>query len=130
MLYLFDENQPPALVVAVRHLHQRDWPEDRVKSVRDRGWEGTDDSAWISVLAGLDEAWTVVTRDMMYKEWYQVLGSGGTWFVLNKGWRSMQFWPLAWKLVKAWPDIVEAGRRTPGGVFVVAVNGKVSRESS
>ena len=64
---------------------------------------------------------------MMQKEWYQVLGSNGTWFVLNKGWRSMRYWDLAWKLVKAWPGMVEAGRRNPGGVFAVSVNGNVTR---
>ena len=128
MLYLFDENQPPALVLAIRHLHQRDWPEDRIEAVQDRGWKGTDDPVWVDVLASVDEPWTVVTRDAMKREWYQVLGSGGTWFVLNKGWRSMQYWDLVWKLVKAWPVMVDAGRRNPGGVFVVTVNGKVTRD--
>lgn len=117
MLYLFDENQPPALVLAIRHLHQRDWPEDRVQSVQDRGWEGTDDSVWIDVLAGLEVPWTVVTRDMMDKEWYQVLGSSGTWFVLNKGWRTMQYWDLAWKFGESLAQYGGSRSPEPGGRF-------------
>ena len=127
MLYLFDENQPPALVAAIRQLHQQHWSGDQVETMRDRGWGGTDDPDWIGALARHNGPWTIVTRDLMHKEWYEVQGSSGTWFILMRGWSSLTYWPLAWKLVKAWPDVVANGRRNPGSVFDVAVNGKINR---
>ena len=125
--YLLDENLPPYLTRAIAALHARDYPEDSVLSAWDVGSQGQDDEAWIASLISGGAQWTVVGRDQMRKEW-SILHTGElTWFVLNKGWASLTFWDLSWKLVKAWPDIVSAGSISPGLIFRISVNGKIEQ---
>ena len=123
--YLLDENVPPYLTRAIAALHARDYPDDSVLSPRDVGSQGQEDETWIASLIASGEPWTVVGRDLMRKEWSLLQSSELTWFVLNKGWASVEFWDLSSKLVKAWPNIVAAGLRSPGMVFNVALSGKV-----
>ena len=125
MNYLLDENVPPYLTRAIAALHARDHPEDTVLSAWDVGSQGQDDETWIATLLAGGAQWTVVGRDRMRKEWSLLQRGELTWFVLNKGWASLTFWDLSSKLVKAWPDIVLAGQRSPGMVFDVAVGGRV-----
>jgi len=126
--YLLDENTPPYLIRAIAALHARDYPGDGVSSVADLGFAGAGDASWISYLAQSEEDWTVITRDLMRRE-RSLLRSGNlTWFLLNRGWASFPYWELSWKLVKAWPEMVTAGRRRPGQVFTVAANGRVQQE--
>lgn len=126
MNYWFDENMPPQLVAAIEALHARDYPNDRVASVRDTHDVGRSDVEWITWLMQSGEQWTVFTRDAMRKERQLAQGGGLTWFVLAPGWASLDYWNLSWKFVKAWPDLVATGRRSPGQMFTVAVNGKSS----
>lgn len=124
MNYWFDENMPPPLVRAIAALHARDYPDDRVVSARDTQDEGRSDAEWIASLMQSGEQWTVFTRDAMRKERQLAQSSGLTWFILAPGWASLNYWDMSWKLVKAWPELVAAGRRAPGQTFTVAVNGK------
>ena len=126
MNYWFDENMPPSLVKAIAALHTENFPDDRVESVLDAQGEGRSDVDWITELMQGGEQWAVITRDAMRKERQLVQSSGLTWFILARGWASLDYWTLSWKLVKAWPDLAEASRRSPGQVFTVALNGKVS----
>ena len=126
MNYWFDENVPPHLVKAIAALHARNFPDDRVVSVRDAQGEGRSDVDWITELMRSGEQWAVITRDAMRKERQLVQSSGLTWFMLDRGWASLDYWNLSWKLVKAWPDLAEASRRSPGQVFTVTLKGKVS----
>ena len=124
MNYWFDENMPSPLVGAIAALHARDYPDDRVVSARDTQDEGRSDAEWIGSLMQSGEQWTVFTRDAMRKERQLAQSSGFTWFILARGWADLDYWTMSWKLVKAWPDLVDTGRRAPGQTFTVAVNGK------
>ena len=126
MNYWFDENVTPHLVKAIAALHAPNFPDDRVVSVRDAQGEGRSDADWITELMRSEEQWAVITRDAMRKEWQLVQSSGLTWFILARGWPDLDYWNLSWRLVKAWPDLAEASRRSPGQVFTVSLNGKVS----
>lgn len=126
MNYWFDENVPPPLVMAIAALHARDYPDDRVLSVRDTSDQGRSDVEWIATLMRSGEQWTVFTRDAMRKERQLAQSSGLTWFILARGWAKLDYWNMSWKLVKAWPELVETGRRAPGQIFTVGVNGKSS----
>lgn len=126
MNYWFDENVPPQLVKAIAALHARDYPDDRVVSIYATQYEGGSDVEWITALMQSGEQWTVFTQDAMRKERQLVQSSGLTCFILAPGWSSLDYWNKSWKLVKAWPDLVATGRRSPGQMFKVAVNGKSS----
>ena len=126
MNYLIDENLPPALSRGILPLHQRDYPNERVVSAREMGYTGVPDEIWINDLAGKDEEWTVVTVDRLRKQRDILKDSGLTWFILARGWSSLGYWNQAWKLVKAWPDIVRHVKESPGSVFLVNVNGKIT----
>lgn len=124
MNYWFDENVPPPLVMAIAALHARDYPDDRVLSARDTSEQGRSDAEWIATLMRGGEQWTVLTRDAMRKERRLAQSSGFTWFIFARGWANMDYWNMSWKLVRAWPGLVETGRRSPGQIFTVTVNGK------
>lgn len=126
MNYWFDENVPPPLAKAIAALHVPNFPADQVVSVRDAQGEGRSDVDWITELMQSGDQWTVITRDAMRKERQLVASSGLTWFILARGWANLDYWNLSWKLVKAWPELVETSRRSPGQALTVAVNGKIS----
>ena len=118
---------PPPLVRAIAALHAREYPDDSVSSVTELGLAGADDTRWIASLAQNEEPWTVVTRDLMRRERSHLQSGDPTWFLLHRGWAGMPYWAMSWKFVKAWPDVVNAGRRAPGPVFTVALNGRVQQ---
>ena len=93
--------------------------------MRDVQSEGVNDLTWIEALVQSREPWTVITRDLMRREWQLVQNSNLTWFLLHRGWASLPYWELSWKLVKAWPDIIAYGQQSPGRVFRVQVNGRI-----
>ena len=128
MNYLIDENTPPHLIRAIANLHSRDYHDDKVLSMPELKFAGIDDANWIASLVQSAEAWTVITRDLMRRERALLRSDNLTWFLLNRGWASFPYWELSWKLVKAWPEMVTVGRRQPGQVFTVAVNGRVRQE--
>ncbi len=128
MNYLLDENTPLYLIRAIAALHARDYPGDGVSSVANLGFAGAGDASWISYLVQSGEPWTVITRDLMRRE-RSLLRSGNlTWFLLHRGWANMPYWELSWKLIKTWPDIVNAGRQSARQVFTVALNGRIRQE--
>lgn len=127
MNYLLDENIPPQLIRAVAALHMRDHPADDVVSIREIRAQGTADEVWIHSLTQTANAWTIVGRDLMRQERALIRTTNLTWFILNRGWGGLTFWDLSWKLVKAWPDIVSSGLRSPGHIFRVSVNGKIEQ---
>ena len=123
--YFFDENFSHFLANAIAQLHRNDFPDDRVTSARGMNLEGAADQTWVGVLEASGESWVVLTHDRMRKEWRTVQTSGVTWFIFERGWSSLRFWDEAWKLVKAWPEIIEASQRSRERAFNVAVSGRV-----
>ena len=70
MNYLLDENMPPYLVRAIAALHAREYPDDRIASAEDIQAESVDDESWIESLVQSGEPWTVLTRDLMRREYH------------------------------------------------------------
>lgn len=128
MNFYWDENLPPSLARAVSALHQRDYPGDTVLSYRDAQWAGRSDELWISRLIATGEDWAVITGDRMRQHREIVRQSGLTWFIFNRGWGSLDYWPKSWKIIKCWPAIAGLSQERAGSVFRVAVNGRIAPE--
>ncbi len=128
MNFLFDENLPHSLAAAIDALHSHANRGGRVLSVRDRTWEGYDDRDWIRLLSENRESWIVVTRDKMRNEIEIIRQSNLTWVIMHRGWARIPYWDVAWKLVKAWPEIVDKTVIGPGETYRLQVNGRLTHE--
>ena len=51
-------------------MHAREYPDDRIASAEDIQAEGVDDESWIESLVQSGEPWTVLTRDLMRREYH------------------------------------------------------------
>ncbi len=126
MNFLFDENLPHRLALAVGTLHGRDYPDGRVVSVRDQAWEGYEDRDWIHLLAGSCESWAILTRDKMRNEIDLIRQGNLTWVIMHRGWAKIPYWEVSWKLIKAWPEIVGQTITRPGQTYRLQINGKLA----
>lgn len=108
MNFFFDENLSPELTRAIGILHRKFPTDDVIFALRDLYPLGTDDVVWIPGLGQRGGLWTVVTKDQMDKEpeWSLVQDSGFFWFFLDRRWGNLPYWIIAWRLVRAWPEII------------------------
>ena len=127
MNYFFDENFAPSIARAIRELHATGQLNDKVVSWAEIDFGGMKDVPWIDALMDTHLDWVVLTRDQMRLERHAVQESGFTWCIFAKGWATLNYWNQAWKLVKAWPELVTTSERSHGAVFTVLVNGKITR---
>lgn len=86
----------------------------------------TPDTDWIATLAA-DPPWAVVSMDGRIltrpHEKAALRASGLKFFVLGKGWMKMSAHSQAWRLVKTWPNVVEAARNVRGRIFEISAGG-------
>lgn len=119
MNFFFDENLSPNLTQAIGALHRKGYPDDNFFHIDELFPLGTGDDGWIDALterrAVHHEDWAIVTRDQMRDHWGKVLTSGFFWFILDGQWGRIQYWDTAWRLVRAWPEIIRVmGLDYPG----------------
>jgi hypothetical protein len=125
--FFFDNNISTKLAKSVHVLIE---PEHQVVHLKDRFAANTTDEAWMTALAG-EPDWIIVSADLRIRknplEVEAWKAAGHTVFFLKDRWIELDFWTQAWKLVKAFPEIVEQAQRAkPGEAFVVSVNGKIT----
>ena len=125
MNYLLDENLPHRLAVAIDALHGRDNPGSQVVSVRDRAWDGYVDRRWIMHLAQSGKKWSILTRDRMRSEVDILSQPNLTWVILHRAWGSMPYRDLAWKMIRAWPEIAEQTNSEPSRIYRLRASGKL-----
>lgn len=117
MNFFFDENLSPELTRAIGILHRKFPTDDVIFALRDLYPLGTDDDVWIPDLGQRGGLWTVVTKDQMSQPqvWALVQASGFFWFFLDRRWGNLPYWIIAWRLVRAWPEIIRVmGLDYPG----------------
>jgi len=88
--------------------------ESEVIHLQDGFPSNTPDEEWAGNLAQSGRRWAVVTSDKFHKhhgERELVKASGLVWFFLLPGWSDQTYWVKSWKLVKAWPAIMQNARR-------------------
>jgi hypothetical protein len=120
MRFFFDRNMSPRLARMVdaletHHIVRSHDDDDRFDS-------STPDVEWIKALAGDDPPWVVVSGDgriLKNKAELSALKEANlTFFCLSKQWMHMKIYEQAWKLIKVWPDIVEAAKGTQRRAFM------------
>ncbi len=123
MIFFADENIPPK---AARILSIFD-PKYQVRAYTDYFEQGVPDVEWMQEVASWDDKPVVLGGDgriLTNKAEKQVLKECDLAFVfLKRGWTKLPWTEFAWKIIKAWPEIiknVEQARYTM--VFEVAVN--------
>jgi len=126
MIFLIDENISWRLA---RMLDQFD-QEHEVRALRDYFEAGTPDIEWMKVFASRKGDPVAVAGDgriLKNKVERQALKECALMFVcLAPGWMKLPWEVFAWKMVKAWPDIVRnANDARQPTLFEVSTHGKV-----
>lgn len=111
MRFVLDENMPRQ---AARMLDAFD-RENTVQSVIDEVGSGLPDEEWIRLLAETSPRPVLVSGDariLRNKSERRVLKECGMTFVaLTRGWMNLPWEETAWKLVRAWPPIIQEAQR-------------------
>ena len=124
MRFFFD-NLSPHIARAMHCLNQPGGID--VVHLREKFAPNTGDIEWIETLAAEGD-WIVLTSD------YDIARRGAiriAWkkaglvgFVLRSAWQSFAPLEQAWRLIKAWPAVVEQSRRAaPGSTYELGIQG-------
>jgi predicted nuclease of predicted toxin-antitoxin system len=88
----------------------------------------TEDVEWMTTL-GKEKDWFVISKDRKIKKSPQELlawkESKLPIVFLKKNWLDYQFWDLAWRIVKYWPEIKKNVKPNSQKSFIFGVNGKI-----
>lgn len=130
MRFVLDENLPPRMARILREL-QEGTPHEVVHLAADLNMRGATDEAWLVSLFG-GSGFAIVTHDAGIRRHPQELAAwqaqGHIVFFLARGWQSLPFQELAWRLVRWWPAIVAAAERAePGDAYIVPFQGSPSQ---
>lgn len=101
--------------------------EHQVRHLKDEFDPSVPDIEWISDLAKRDKKPHVICGDLRILrnrvECNLLNESGLNFFMLNKGWTSLEWRTFAWKIIRVWPDIVQnAGKTMHPSLFSVNQN--------
>jgi len=129
VIFFFDENISE---YAARMLGYFDRKNEMRASV-DYFKKGTPDTDWLSTVAKWGDKTVVVSGDariLLNKVERQVLKECKlTCVYLARGWTKLPWEESAWRIVKAWPDIVKNVEQAPyPSVFEVSLGPKVQAE--
>lgn len=117
MIFMFDNNLPPALAYAINQLSKREFDgQHEIFHLRDRFSQNTPDAQWIEALSSQKKTCAVITRDKLDKgmEAYLLRNSGLIVFHLDQGW-DKKFWNQSVNLIRWWPSIVQQAKKVSGG---------------
>lgn len=103
----------------------------RIEHHRARFKQDADDYDWLNTLT-LEGSWVVVSADnriLTHPLYRKVLEQKNLiFFVLEKGWKGLDLWGRAWRVIKVWPDVIQQARRAkPGDTYKVSVNCKIKK---
>ncbi len=106
MTFYADENVSDKLARLLEVFDRR----NEIRHITDRYEKGTPDEIWIPGFASLSPTPVILGGDgqiLRRKAQRTLLRDSNLSFVyLAKGWMNIPFEQQAWKIVKAWPDIV------------------------
>jgi hypothetical protein len=90
-------------------------PEHEIRGLRDCFSPGTKDVLWITAVAEWNPKPAVISGDariLKNRVEREVLRNAKLmWICLSDGWVNMEWAVYAWKLIKAWPGVVENVKR-------------------
>lgn len=128
MKLLVDHNLPPRLATALHVIFE---PEHEIRALRDKfGRSNLTDEEWMVAL-GEEGGWWVLSADINIarkkpsRDAFHRARLVGFFFS-----PSMQRWPLARQCARVltiWPDLIEFGKRSSGGVFEMPASGRKFR---
>lgn len=116
MIFVLDNNLPPALAHGLAKFTESTHPQHSVVHLSDLLPRNTPDAVWINQFAS-DGEHVVVTQDRLNKgfEREALRRAGLLVFMLDKGWAKHSFWPKAANLVTWWPRVIEMTESIQGG---------------
>ena len=128
MKCLFDNNLPPKLSKTLDYLEGKEGIS--VEHIKDKFPPETSDIGWIRQLAKEGD-WFIVTKDNQIrkkpherKAWKE---SNIPIVFLQKTWMNHDFWEIAWRLIKYWPELkntITNNRKSES--FEISVKGKIT----
>lgn len=127
MIFVLDENLSDRLARILEAFDQ----SHTVTHLNDHVAKGTADTKWLDLIAEWDEKPVVVAGDGRIlknpAEADRIKNHDIMFVYLASGWTNLPWNDQCWKIVKAWPDVVnQVARARASSVFEVTVNGKVS----
>jgi len=128
MKCLFDNNLPPKLAVTLNYLEGDDGIV--VEHIKEKFSSDTPDIEWINKLAK-EGGWFVITKDNQIRkkphERYAWQESHIPVVFLHKSWMNYDFWEIAWRFVKYWPNLKEnISHNRKIKSFELTINGKIT----
>lgn len=128
MIFVLDENWPP---LVARVLHAFCDGEHQVDFIRDRYGGATDDETWLADFGRMAEKPAVLSGDINIVRnpaRRQALREAGLpYFLLKPAWQTLSPHERAWRVLKAWPEIVRSASSPIASVYSLSVNGRVTR---
>ncbi len=121
MRFFFDRNTSPRIARMLDTF-------DRDHTIRhhdddERFDPTTPDNVWISALGGDDTNWIIVSGDGRILrnrvERKLIETTGARFFYLATSWMRMKFPELAWRMIKLWPEVVEAAANVRDKIFEI-----------
>lgn len=115
MIFVFDNNLPPALAHGVKELSSARYQHEIIH-LTDRFPANTPDSVWIEDFSEEKNQVVIITQDKLTKANEAILlrNSGLMVFHLEHGWSTHNYWDNAQNLVRWWPFIVDQAQRISG----------------
>ena len=127
MKCLFDNNLSIKLAKTLNFLEGEDGVH--VVHLREKFLANTPDIEWITEL-GKEGGWFIITEDRQIRNkphekiaWQE---SNLPVVFLNRGWASLNFWDIAWKIIKCWPEVKKCvSYNINAKTFELPVKGKI-----
>jgi hypothetical protein len=128
MKCLFDNCLPKKLAKTLHYLEGDDGMS--VIHLSDQFPSNTPDIEWIHQLSK-EGGWFVITRDNQIKKkpheikaWQE---ANLPIVFLQKSWMNFDFWNIAWRIIRYWPDIKgNMSKLQNYGSIILTINGKIN----
>ena len=128
MKCLFDNNMPPKLAKTLNFLEGKDGII--VEHLKEKFPPNTSDIDWINKLSEEGD-WFVITQDGQIKRkpnerkaWKE---SNIPIIFLHKTWVKYNFWEIAWRLIKCWPNLKKnINHNIKNKSFEISINGHIT----
>ncbi len=126
MRFFFDENFSPKLVRGLSSIASHE--QDEAVPLRDKFPNGISDEEYVEALSS-EGNWVIATMDGHIANKPHIVNAwkaaGLIALMFRNSWSRLEFWTLAWRLLKAWPDLrAMTYDARPGSIVRVPITGR------
>lgn len=128
MNYFFDEHFSPKLIRGLGSIASHDG--DNAVPLVDKFQRGISDEEYVNRLSA-EGMWAIATLDSHVTRVPQIVAAwksaGLIVPMFRNSWADLEFWTMAWRLIKIWPRLrAIVNEAQPGSVILVPISGSPS----